>query len=67
MVREYQVCLVDYRFGERSGVELIREAREAGLTTPMILLTKVFTFEIALSRLPLTIAINSLPNNSRAV
>jgi two-component system sensor histidine kinase/response regulator len=36
---EHQVCLVDYRLGERSGVELIREARESGLTTPMILLT----------------------------
>src|ERR1700681_2057556 len=36
---EHHVCLVDYRLGERSGVQLIREAREAGLTTPMILLT----------------------------
>jgi CheY-like chemotaxis protein len=35
---EHQVCLVDYRLGERSGVQLIREARESGLTTPMILL-----------------------------
>ena len=37
--REHHVCLVDYRLGERSGVQLIREARESGLTTPMILLT----------------------------
>jgi signal transduction histidine kinase/HPt (histidine-containing phosphotransfer) domain-containing protein/BarA-like signal transduction histidine kinase len=37
--REHHVCLVDYRLGERSGVELIREAREFGLTTPLILLT----------------------------
>ena len=36
---EHQVCLVDYRLGERSGVQLIREARDFGLTTPMILLT----------------------------
>src|SRR3984893_3290558 len=36
---EHHVCLVDYRLGERNGVELIREAREARLTTPMILLT----------------------------
>ena len=35
----HHVCLVDYRLGERSGVQLIREARELGLTTPMILLT----------------------------
>lgn len=38
-LREHQVCLVDYRLGELSGVQLIREAREFGLTTPMILLT----------------------------
>jgi signal transduction histidine kinase/HPt (histidine-containing phosphotransfer) domain-containing protein len=37
--REHHVCLVDYRLGERSGVQLIREARASGLTTPMILLT----------------------------
>src|SRR5258706_417218 len=36
---EHQVCLVDYRLGERSGVQLIREARESRLTIPMILLT----------------------------
>ncbi len=36
---EHQVCLVDYRLGERSGVDLIREARKLGFTTPMILLT----------------------------
>src|ERR1700682_2847130 len=36
---EHHVCLVDYRLGERSGVQLIREARDARLTTPMILLT----------------------------
>jgi signal transduction histidine kinase/HPt (histidine-containing phosphotransfer) domain-containing protein len=36
---EHHVCLVDYRLGERSGVQLIREAREYGLNTPMILLT----------------------------
>jgi len=37
--REHHVCLVDYRLGERTGVQLIREARESRLTTPMILLT----------------------------
>jgi PAS domain S-box-containing protein len=37
--RKHHVCLVDYRLGERSGVQLIREAWEARLTTPMILLT----------------------------
>jgi two-component system cell cycle sensor histidine kinase/response regulator CckA len=37
--REHHVCLVDYRLGERSGVQLIREVWAARLTTPMILLT----------------------------
>jgi PAS domain S-box-containing protein len=37
--REHHVCLVDYHLGERNGVQLIREAREARLTTPMILFT----------------------------
>jgi PAS domain S-box-containing protein len=36
---EHDVCLVDYRLGERNGVQLIREAREARITTPMILQT----------------------------
>ena len=36
---EHHVCLVDYRLGERSGVQLIREARDSRLNTPMILLT----------------------------
>jgi two-component system cell cycle sensor histidine kinase/response regulator CckA len=36
---EHHVCLVDYCLGNRTGVELIREARERRLTTPMILLT----------------------------
>jgi two-component system cell cycle sensor histidine kinase/response regulator CckA len=36
---EHRVCLVDYHLGEHNGVQLIREARERRLTTPMILLT----------------------------
>jgi PAS domain S-box-containing protein len=36
---EHDVCLVDYRLGERTGVQLIREAREPRINTPMILLT----------------------------
>src|SRR6202171_121161 len=36
---EHDVCLVDYRLGERTGVQLIREAREPLISTPMILLT----------------------------
>lgn len=37
--QEHDVCLVDYRLGERSGVQLIREVWESRLKTPMILLT----------------------------
>ena len=36
---EHHVCLVGHLRGEHSGVQLIREARESRLTTPMILLT----------------------------
>ena len=35
----YDVCLVDYRLGERSGLELLREASARGYKAPMILLT----------------------------
>ena len=35
----YDVCLVDYRLGERSGLELLREASASGHKAPMILLT----------------------------
>jgi diguanylate cyclase (GGDEF)-like protein/PAS domain S-box-containing protein len=35
----YDVCLIDYRLGEHDGLELLRHARDRGVTTPMILLT----------------------------
>ncbi len=35
----YDVCLVDYRLGERSGLALMKEAASRGHTVPMILLT----------------------------
>lgn len=35
----YDVCLVDYRLGEGTGIELLREAAARGCRTPMILLT----------------------------
>jgi PAS domain S-box-containing protein len=38
---EHDVCLLGHTLGEKNGVELIREARAAGITTPMILLTGV--------------------------
>jgi PAS domain S-box-containing protein len=37
---EHDVCLVDYRLGgARDGLELLREANERGVSTPIILLT----------------------------
>ena len=35
----YNVCLVDYRLGEGTGIELMREAIASGCRMPMILLT----------------------------
>lgn len=37
--KEYDVYLLDYRLGERTGLELLREAIEKGCTAPIILLT----------------------------
>ncbi len=36
---EHDVCLLDYRLGERSGLELLREASGRGYKAPIILLT----------------------------
>ncbi|HBR56700.1 MAG TPA: hybrid sensor histidine kinase/response regulator, partial [Blastocatellia bacterium] len=35
----YDVCLIDYRLGEETGIELLRKAMAAGCRMPMILLT----------------------------
>ncbi len=35
----FDVCLLDYRLGERSGLDLLREAVTRGCSTPVILLT----------------------------
>jgi len=51
LVDNYDVCLIDYRLGEGTGIELLREARAGGCRTPMILLTgqgdKEIDFEAA--------------------
>ncbi len=44
----YDVCLVDYRLGERSGLALMREAASRGHTVPMILLTGLGDREVDL-------------------
>src|ERR1044071_1542994 len=36
---EYDVCLVDYRLGEHTGIELLREAVARRYMAPVILLT----------------------------
>ncbi len=37
--REHDICLLDYRLGERTGLDLLRESRSFSLRPPMILLT----------------------------
>jgi diguanylate cyclase (GGDEF)-like protein len=36
---KYAVCLLDYRLGEKDGLQLIREAAKAGCRTPIVFLT----------------------------
>src|SRR5687768_5179704 len=36
---DHDVCLIDYRLGEGTGIELLHQARAAGCRVPMILLT----------------------------
>ncbi|MBA4137947.1 MAG: hypothetical protein C0518_11570 [Opitutus sp.] len=42
----HAVCLLDYRLGERDGLELLREARTAGCTVPAVFLTADASDEI---------------------
>jgi PAS domain S-box-containing protein len=37
--REHHICLVDYRLGERTGLEFLRAAQQLNSLAPMILLT----------------------------
>ncbi len=37
--KPFDICLIDYRLGEHTGLELLREAISEGCDTPMILLT----------------------------
>lgn len=36
---EYDVCLLDYRLGKKSGLDLLKTMRESGIDTPVIFLT----------------------------
>lgn len=38
---EVDICFVDYRIGGRTGLEFVERARNAGLLTPLVLLTGV--------------------------
>lgn len=46
MVDAFDVCFIDYRLNGVSGIDLIRELCEAGVTTPLILLTGDETTEL---------------------
>jgi two-component system, cell cycle sensor histidine kinase and response regulator CckA len=46
--REYDVCLVDYRLGSHNGLELLKEAQDRALNTPIILLTGQGDLEVDL-------------------
>ena len=37
--QDHDVCLVDYRLGPASGIDLLREARRQGYNRPIIVLT----------------------------
>lgn len=45
----YAVCLLDYRLGERDGLELLRSARARGCRTPVIFLTADASTELDLA------------------
>lgn len=45
-VGRYAVCLLDYRLGDSDGLKLLSEARAAGSTTPVVLLTAEASEEI---------------------
>jgi diguanylate cyclase (GGDEF)-like protein len=44
--RRHDVCLVDYYLGERTGLELLREATEINSSAPMIMLTGHSGYEV---------------------
>ena len=43
---EQDACLLDYRLGERTGMELLKEVRASGIELPIIVLTGVGSFEL---------------------
>jgi two-component system, cell cycle response regulator len=43
---EHEVCLLDFQLGERDGLELIRQAKTAGCTVPIVFLTSESSSDI---------------------
>lgn len=43
---KFDLCLLDFRLGEHTGLDLLRESKGAGITTPIILLTGYGDFEV---------------------
>ncbi|MFP5213307.1 MAG: response regulator, partial [Acidobacteriota bacterium] len=46
--RRYDICLLDYRLGERDGLELLHEASLRGFHTPIIFLTGMGNYQLDL-------------------
>jgi FixJ family two-component response regulator len=44
--RDHDVCLLDYRLGERSGLELLRDLMKSGFEAPIIFLTGQGGYEL---------------------
>ena len=42
---DYSACLLDFRLGDRDGLQLIREATVRGCRTPIVFLTGMNTFQ----------------------
>ena len=51
--QKHDVCLVDYRLGARTGIDLLRVATERGCKAPIILLTGQGEHEIDLEAMKL--------------
>ncbi|MFZ0929531.1 MAG: sensor histidine kinase [Syntrophobacteraceae bacterium] len=58
----FDVCLLDYRLGDRDGLEFLREATEKGCTIPIIFLTGAGNYEIDLQAMKMGAA-DYLPKN----
>jgi len=58
----FDVCLLDYRLGDRDGLEFLRKATEKGCKMPIIFLTGVGNYEIDLQAMRMGAA-DYLPKN----